>query len=87
MFLQLRNTILITPCNDININIDNQIDVLSWLYMSIENKMIRYTSNHAKFLDDSTEVSKPGTWELFQSIERVMKFTYQARLPLNNKAK
>lgn len=55
--------------------------------MFIENKMIKLTLNHTKLLDDNTKVSKPSTRKLYQSIQRAMKFTYQTRLFISNKAR
>lgn len=49
--------------------------------------MIRLAPNHAKLLNKCVKPTKPDTRRLFWAIQRMAKFTYQAKLPVNNKAK
>ena len=47
--------------------------------------MVRFTLLHAKFINNLAEFTKPRTWTLFQTIQRLPKTTNPPFLPLSNK--
>ena len=47
--------------------------------------MVIFTLLHAKFLNGLAEFTKPRTWTLFQTIQRLPKTTNPPYLPLSNK--
>ena len=51
VLFEFLNTILVIACNDNVSHINNQINTLSSKGMMIKNRMICYTSNHAKLLN------------------------------------
>ena len=51
----------------------------------MEDEVVKFTLLHAKFLNGLTEFTKPRTWTLFQTIQRLLKTTNPPYLPLSNK--